>query len=100
MGSERNKGIPWEIVHSDGSISRYPKHALNRYSTDYEKLYNPDVSSSREYPIIGENIYPENIVDTGINETIKMDEIIRVLHKSKDVKSHGYTSGGAEKSNC
>ncbi len=39
----------------------------------------------KEHPIIGENIYPENIVDTGVNEIIKMDEIIRVLHKAKDV---------------
>ncbi len=52
----------------------------------YAKLYNPNISSTRENPIIYENIYPENIVDTGENETIEMFEIIRILH-NKDICS-------------
>ena len=40
ISTASNKDIPWEVVHSDGSISTVKAEVLERWKLDFEQLLN------------------------------------------------------------
>lgn len=77
VGGERTNYIPMEVVLDDGSVTRENTSVLNKWTSDFELLLNPEVSSERnqDYTLITE---PQELSEESLNAALTMDEVRKV----------------------
>ncbi len=96
VATDRNKKIPWEIVNENGSVSHDPREVLQTWSGDFAVLYNPgsdnmdNVQDDSANVDLNENLYHQNLVETGVNNPIAMQEIVSALMRAKNGKAQGF----------
>lgn len=61
----------------DGSVTRENTSVLNKWTSDFELLLNPEVSSERnqDYTLITE---PQELSEESLNAALTMDEVRKV----------------------
>ena len=68
-----NKDIPWEVVHSDGSISTVKAEVLERWKSDFEQLLNSN--DADPHLMVTSDINRQEIDTQSLNCDITFDEV-------------------------
>ena len=89
VGNRKNKGIPWQVVCEDGTVSDNYNDVMNKWKDCYNDLYNvrnDDVNQSTFTPTLSA---ASKCINT-MNQSITVMEIYRAMAKIKSGKAFGY----------
>ena len=89
VGDRKNKGIPWQVVCEDGTVSDNYNDVMNKWKDCYNDIYNvrnDDVNQSTFTPTLSA---ASKCINT-MNQSITVMEIYRAMAKIKSGKAVGY----------
>ncbi|VDH95861.1 Hypothetical predicted protein [Mytilus galloprovincialis] len=101
LGPRRHSSIPMEIYDKDGEIVSDEKVVLEKWKTDFENIYNMDSSADdfdgnfQKYASSHKVLLEERMLDPlfieneELNSAITIDEIRRLVSRTKNGKSCG-----------
>ncbi|CAG2209988.1 unnamed protein product [Mytilus edulis] len=84
VGNERQKNIPMEVLHDDGSICTDTDVVLNKWKISFDNLLN-----CKDKDNLPNESITNNISDDFLDCEITIDEVLNVLIKAKNGKAPG-----------